>query len=318
MTEIHYGDRIAVVVVTYFSSATLRRCLDTLEKATTHDVDVLVVDNSWPDGKAAQQKAGVTGSELKESGSKGASGGELTEQAALEQIVGGRDNVTLLPTGGNLGFGKGANFGVVTLGPEFGWVVVANADLEWEPESVDALLAAAERWPKGGSFGPLIREPDGQVYPSARLLPSLGRGAAHATLGRVWPGNPWSQAYRQELSEPTERGVGWLSGSCQLFRREAWDAVAGFDPRYFMYFEDVDLGDRMGKAGWRNVYVPSAEVMHIGAGSTSRVATKMLAEHHRSAYRYLSDRHRGLAWKPLMVCVKFGLKVRLLLEKRRK
>jgi len=287
VTETHYGDQIAVVIVTYFSGATLERCLDTLEKATTRDVQVLIADNSSPEGDEAAEKAAQ------------------------------RDNVRFLSTGGNLGFGKGANFGVAKLEAKFGWVVVANADLEWEPGMVDTMLAAAERWPRGGAFGPLIKEPSGEIYPSARSLPSLGRGVGHALFSKIWPSNPWTRAYKQEKGEPVERVSGWLSGSCQLFRREAWDAIAGFDPRYFMYFEDVDLGDRMSKAGWQNVYVPSAAVMHIGAGSTSRVAGKMLAEHHKSAYRYLSDRHRGLAWKPLLLVIKLGLKLRLLIEKRR-
>lgn len=83
-----------------------------------------------------------------------------------------------------------------------------------------------------------------------------------------------------------------------------------------MYFEDVDLGDRLAKAGWQNVYAPSASVMHEGGHSTSQASEKMLKAHHDSAYRYLADRHRGLAWKPVLAAVKLGLKLRLKLETR--
>ena len=131
----------------------------------------------------------------------------------------GREDVELLRTGGNLGYGTAANRGVAALPREYGWVVVANPDVEWSPSSLDTLLAAAERWPNAGAFGPLIREPNGAVYPSARLLPSLGRGIGHAVLGRVWPGNPWTRSYRQSDSAVTEREAGWLSGSCLLLRR---------------------------------------------------------------------------------------------------
>ena len=79
-------------------------------------------------------------------------------------------------------------------------------------------------------------------------------------------------AYRQETAAACERTAGWLSGSCLLLRREAFDSVDGFDSRYFMYFEDVDLGDRIGRAGWLNVYVPEAEVVHIGGHSTARAS----------------------------------------------
>jgi N-acetylglucosaminyl-diphospho-decaprenol L-rhamnosyltransferase len=112
--------------------------------------------------------------------------------------------------------------------------------------------------------------------------------------------------------------AGWLSGSCLLMRREAFDSVDGFDPRYFMYFEDVDLGDRLGRAGWQNVYVPTAEVVHIQGHSTASASDKMLAAHHESAYRYIADRHRGLKWAPVRAGIKAGLAVRLKAETRKK
>jgi N-acetylglucosaminyl-diphospho-decaprenol L-rhamnosyltransferase len=279
-------DLLGVVIVTYSPGETLERFLDSLAKATTRPVQVVLADNESTDG--APQRAAAA-----------------------------RPNVRFVPTGGNLGYGGGANRGVAALPAEIEWVVVANPDVEWAPDSLDTLLDAAARWPRGGAFGPLIREPNGKVYPSARLLPSLGRGIGHATLGRVWPGNPWTRAYRQSDTEVTERTAGWLSGSCLLLRRAAFDAVHGFDERYFMYFEDVDLGDRIGRAGWQNVYVPTAGVMHTGGHATARVATKMLAAHHRSAYRYLADRHRGPQWAPVLAGIKAALALRLKLETRR-
>ncbi|GAA4620086.1 glycosyltransferase [Saccharopolyspora hordei] len=280
-----YGDSLAVVTVTYSPGETLGRFLDTLRSATDRPVKVVLADNGSTDGEP--------------------------ERAAAE-----RDDVDLVPTGANLGYGGAANRGVAHLGSEYGWVVVANPDLEWRPGSLDELLAAAKRWPRGGAFGPLITEPSGEVYPSARLLPSLGRGAGHAVFGTVWPNNPWTRAYKQSEAEITERTAGWLSGSCLLLRREAFDSVDGFDPRYFMYFEDVDLGDRLRRKGWLNVYVPSAEVMHIGGRSTSKAAKRMLLEHHRSAYRYLADRHRGPLWAPLRLALRAALALRARIETR--
>ena len=282
----NYGDALAVVTVTYSPGETLTRFLDTLEKATERDVQVVLADNGSVDG--------------------------APERAAAE-----RDNVRFVPTGGNLGYGGGANAGVASLGDDVGWIVIANPDLEWDPGSIDALLEVARRWPRGGAFGPLIREPDGTVYPSARLLPSLGRGIGHAVFGKIWPRNPWTRSYRQETAAPTERTAGWLSGSCLLLRREAFDAVGGFDTRYFMYFEDVDLGDRLSRAGWLNVYAPSASVMHIGGQSTSQASARMLAAHHDSAYRYLADRYTGLRWKPVLAAIRIGLAIRLKLETRK-
>ncbi len=281
-----YGDGLAVVTVTYSPGETLDGFLTTLKAATTRPVTVVLADNGSTDG--------------------------VPEQAAAEH-----DHVTFLSTGGNLGYGAAANRGVASLPDDVGWVVVANPDLSWGPGSLDLLLEAAKRWPRGGAFGPLIREPNGAVYPSARQLPSLGRGLGHAVFGKVWPGNPWTSEYRQEKTTVQERTAGWLSGSCLLLRREAFDSVDGFDPRYFMYFEDVDLGDRIGRAGWLNVYVPEAEVTHIGGHSTARASSRMLAAHHSSAYRYLADRHQGPLWAPLRFAVQTGLSLRLKLVTRR-
>ncbi|WP_433504109.1 glycosyltransferase family 2 protein [Pseudonocardia halophobica] len=275
-----YGDELAVVTVTYSPGDTLEAFLDSLKAATARPIRVVLADNGSVDG--------------------------APERAAE------RDGVELLRIGENVGYGTAANRAVAGLGPEVGWVVVANPDLVWGEGAIDTLLEAAGRWPRAGALGPLIREPDGTVYPSARLLPSLGHGAGHAVLGRVWPGNPWTQTYRQAAAAIGERTAGWLSGSCILVRRSAFDSVDGFDPRYFMYFEDVDLGDRLGRAGWLNVYVPTAEVVHTGGVSTSKpeVSARMLAEHHRSAYRYLADRHPGPRNAPIRAAVRAGLAVR--------
>lgn len=281
----NYGDQLAVVTVTFSPGETLDHFLDTLDKATHRPVRVILADNGSTD--------------------------DAPQRAAAQ-----RAHVEFLSTGGNLGYGTAANRGIAGLSEEFGWVVVANPDVEWTEGCLDELLAAAQRWPRAAALGPLIREPDGGIYPSARLVPSIGRGIGHALLGKIWPGNPWTRSYRQSEAAITERTAGWLSGSCLLFRRTAFDSVGGFDPRYFMYFEDVDLGDRLAKAGWLNVFVPSAVVTHLGGHATSRASARMLTEHHRSAYRFLADRHRGVRWLPLRVVLRVALTIRARIEVR--
>jgi N-acetylglucosaminyl-diphospho-decaprenol L-rhamnosyltransferase len=201
-----------------------------------------------------------------------------TPQAAVERYP----NVRLFDTGANLGYGTAVNRAVTQLddgGSDDGdWVIVAN--------------------------------PDGSVYPSARHLPSLIRGGMHAVIGPFWKRNPWTAAYRQEHLEPSERVVGWLSGSCLLVRRSAFSQVGGFDERYFMYMEDVDLGDRLGKAGWLSVYVPSSEVLHHKGHSTGHDPASHLAAHHQSTYIFLADRYSGWRRAPLRWTLRASLRVR--------
>jgi N-acetylglucosaminyl-diphospho-decaprenol L-rhamnosyltransferase len=273
---------VAVVAVTYSPGEVLETFLDSLAKATMRPLEVVLADNGSTDGSV--------------------------EAAAC------RPEVRLVRTGDNLGYGKAANIGVRETTAEF--VVVANPDIVWEPGALDELLDATARWPKGAAFGPLIHTPDGAIYPSARELPSIGRGIGHALCGWWWPRNPWTAAYRVEKEPPHERVAGWLSGSCLLLRRDAFDAVGGFDPEYFMYFEVLDLGGRLSKAGWKNIYVPSAVVAHVGRHATSRDSARMAAEHHRSAWLYLSLRYSGLRWLPLRLALRIGLAARSLLARR--
>ncbi|ABL04942.1 glycosyltransferase family 2 protein [Mycobacterium ulcerans] len=275
-------DVLPVVAVTYSPGPHLERFLASLSLATDRPVSVLLADNGSTDG---------------------------TPQAAVERYP----NVRIFHTGANLGYGTAVNRAVAQLTeqPEpDDWLIVANPDVQWGPGSIDALLEAVERWPQAGALGPLIRDPDGSVYPSARHLPSLVRGGMHAVLGPVWPRNPWTKAYRQEHLEPSERPVGWLSGSCLLVRRSAFRQIGGFDERYFMYMEDVDLGDRLGQAGWLSVYVPSAEVLHHKGHSTGRDPATHLAVHHRSTYIFLADRHAGWWRAPLRWTLRGSLAVR--------
>ena len=127
---------------------------------------------------------------------------------APEEALERYPNVRLLRTGANLGYGTAVNRAVAEYLAEFecsDFFVVANPDVQWGPRSIDVLLDAAARWPHAGSLGPLIRDPDGSVYPSARHLPSLIRGGMHAVIGPLWKSNPWTAAYRQDRLEPSER-----------------------------------------------------------------------------------------------------------------
>jgi len=272
-------DELVVVTVTYSPGPHLDRFLATLAHATERPVTVIMADNGSTDG-------------------------------APEEAVTRYPNARLLRTGGNLGYGTAVNRAVADITPESEFVVVANPDVQWGAGCIDVLLEAAGRWPRAGALGPLIHDPDGSIYPSARHLPSLIRGGMHAVVGPFWKSNPWTAEYRQERLEPSERPVGWLSGSCLLLRRAAFDEVSGFDERYFMYMEDVDLGDRLGKAGWQNVYVPSAEILHDKGHATGRDPARNLAAHHTSTYTFLADRHPRRWQAPLRWTIRVALAAR--------
>ena len=279
------SEQLAVVTVTYSPGAHLESFLAGVAGATVLQPHVVLADNGSTDG-------------------------------APEAAVAAHPGVELLRTGENIGYGAAVNRAVAALPADVEWVLVSNPDVRLAPGSLDELLAVAARWPRAGALGPLVREPDGTVYPSARAVPDLVSGTGHALLGRVWPGNPFSAAYRRTGQDPVERTAGWLSGSCLLLRRSAFRSIGGFDSRYFMYFEDVDLGDRLSRAGWLNVYAPGAEVVHEQGHAADRAPRAMRSAHHASAYRFQSERHPGLRGAPVRLVLRAGLGLRSRLTQR--
>lgn len=275
---------VRVVAVTFNPGPELAEFAATLATATTRPVTLVLVDNG-------------------------------AEHEVVDDVA-ARCGATVVRPGSNLGYGVAANLGARP-GQE-PWVVVANPDIAWHPGALDTLLDAGARHPRAGSLGPRILNTDGTVYPSARAIPSLTQGAGHAIFARVWPGNPWTRAYhqRQEVVLESEHAVGWLSGACLLLRREALAAVGGFDDSFFMFFEDVDLGDRLGRAGWENVYVPAATVVHDQGASWRERPAPMIRAHHRSAEHYLHRRYHAWYQAPLRWVISLGLRVRAWSETR--
>jgi N-acetylglucosaminyl-diphospho-decaprenol L-rhamnosyltransferase len=211
---------------------------------------------------------------------------------------------------GNPGYGGAINTVVRDLDPAVEWILISNPDIVLGDRAIERLVATGGQDAAIGAVGPAVRTPEGTIYPSARRIPSLRTGVGHALFANVWPANPWTRAYREE-SSPYRRDAGWLSGSCLLVRRSTFDGIHGFDEQYFMYFEDVDLGYRIGRAGFRNVYEPGASVTHIGAHSTSGdQAAAMIDAHHRSAKRFLRRKYRAWWLWPVRVALGMGLSLR--------
>lgn len=287
--------QLAVVTVTYSPGAYLDRFVASLAAATARRPHVVLADNGSTDGSPQ----------------------DVARRYSTPSTAGGT-TAELLPTGGNVGYGAAVNEAVRHLeasgfGPR-DFLLLANPDVKLHPGSVDAMLECARRHPSAALIGPTILEPDGSPYPSAREVPRLGTGIGHAILGAVWPGNPWSRRYREARADEAgkERAVGWLSGSCLLLRWDAFRELGGFDERYFMYFEDTDLGDRAGRRGWENVMCPAAVVTHTKGHSadSERNGAITTAAHHSSAYRFMADRLPGLRWAPMRGVLWIALQAR--------
>ena len=286
--------KVAVVTVSYGSEEVLGPFLLSLSDASAYPLSILVMDNK-PQGTTALE-------------------GHSSRVETLANNFGAR----YLPMRSNRGYGHAINQAVKTLPPEIEWVVISNPDVIAGPDAIDLLIDTFSSDENIAAVGPRILTNSGDIYPSARSIPTLTGGIGHALFSHVWPANPWTRNYRREAgSSPTRRDAGWLSGAFLVVRRSVLDKLQGFDEDYFMYFEDVDLGYRIGKIGLRSVYEPAAVVTHTGAHSTSIEAVSMLSAHHRSAKRFLSKQYPGMLLWPVRRLLGAGLDMRSWLFERK-
>jgi N-acetylglucosaminyl-diphospho-decaprenol L-rhamnosyltransferase len=223
-----------------------------------------------------------------------------SDQAAETALRDAGLSVTWVPAGANVGYGQAVNLGVGACGT--GDLLVCNPDIVLQPGTVACLAEVLADDPVVAIVGPQLTNPDGTVYPSGRTFPSLTDAAGHGLVGLVRPDNRFSRRYRLlDWDRRQRRSVDWVSGACFLIRREAWDGLGGFDARYFMYMEDVDLCWRIGRAGWGVGYQPEAEVVHTQGVSADLHPYRMLAAHHRSMW--LFARRTTSGWRRLALPV---------------
>ncbi len=269
------GSRVACVVVDYHAGPALTNCLASLRANGVSDI--VVVENGEP--------------------------------GSTPPALVGHD-VVLVEPGLNLGYGRGVNRGVAAVGPA-PYLLVSNPDVVVHDGAVAVMAAYLDSHPDVAVVGPQIRRPDGSVYPSQRVFPNFWLAGLHALLAPVWPTNPATRAYRSARADGT---VDWVSGACFLIRRDVFDAIGGFDERYFMFAEDMALCWQVRERGYAVAAVPGAVVTHIEGLSRQRASRDMIVAHHASAMRFEWQTARGFRrlLAPLAVLV-LGLRLALVL-----
>ena len=272
----------AAVVVNYEAGDLLTACVTSLlADDSAGPPEIVVVDNGSRDGSVSRLQAA-------------------------------HPDVAVVVPGHNLGYAAAANIGIAATSAPV--VVVCNPDLEVAPGAAATALARFAAEPDLAALGPRIVNPDGTQYPSARRDPGIVDSIGHAAFGLVVPRNRFTRRYRELDADPARpRDVDWLSGAMLFLRRAALTSVGGWDERYFMYCEDLDLCWRLRRLGWRVAYEPGGRAVHLQGASTARAPYRMIVEHHRSAYRFASRRWHG-ARRLLLVPAAVVLTVRAAAE----
>jgi N-acetylglucosaminyl-diphospho-decaprenol L-rhamnosyltransferase len=252
---------VDVVVVSFNSAQHLRACVAPL--AGAEGITVTVVDNASRD-------------------------------ASLETISDLPLATVALPE--NRGFAAACNVGWRTGTSPF--VLFLNPDATIEQDSVRRLVAVLQRDDRVAAAGPKLVKPDRSLHFSQRRFPSLRSAFAQAVLlHRYLLGSDWAC----DVILDSERYDGaaapdWLEGACLLVRRHLLERLGGFDERFFLYGEDVDLAARLRALSHELRYEPGAVCVHAGEGSGPRSLPALTESRLRYAQKHFGHR-RELAFR---------------------
>ena len=242
---------VSVVLVSHNTIKPLRDALRALRQLDEGLIsEILVVDNASSDGSVQMLRS------------------EFPDVRVMHNVT-------------NVGFGIACNQGVEqALGD---YVMLLNSDTRVQPGAVPRLLEALVEQPGVALVGPRLINEDGSLQRSAYRFPTpLILLLEQTNLAQYIP----AVAYTAVHHGTRPASVEWLKGACLLARRSVLRQMGPFDPRFFMYAEDIDLCLRLRKQGWDIRYVPDAVVVHLGGRSAAPYGDRMVAQFVASMYLF--------------------------------
>lgn len=219
---------ISALIVTHNAASDIDRCLDSLiATRASHEIEIVVVDNA-------------------------------SEDDTVARVAARGDGIRVDALGENLGFGAANNRAAARANGDS--LLLINADAWLAPDALGPMVETLGSDPRLGLVAPRLLNPDGSLQTT--WAPTSGViGEAIQRLRNRLEGRPFNHRLLPALLRPLT-GAGWYSAACLLLRRSAFESVDGFDERYFLYFEDVDLCRRLLEAGWRMAQSRESTVFH--------------------------------------------------------
>ncbi len=198
-------------------------------------------------------------------------------------------HVRIFESNRNRGYGQGNEIGIQDAQGEY--LLIINPDNELEPSGLETMIEKMEKDSSIGILAPQLVHEDGSIRESSRLFPSMFDVFVKRTVFRKFFGERIDR-YLQHAEDPHKtRDVDWVAGACLLIRKDLYQELGGFDPRFFLFFEDTDLCRRVWKAGKRVVYFPSVHAKDrkkrlSDGGFLSIFTKKTMRIHLLSGVRY--------------------------------
>ena len=265
---------VSALVVNRNTKDLLLQCLQAFFATADIPVEAVVVDNDSTDGSAA---------------------------AVTDEFP----QATVLVQPKNLGYGRAANIGLERCQGRF--VLLLASDVTIEPQTVGKLADFLLTRPDAGAVGPRVLLPGGGLDPDSRRAFPEPSNLFYRTIGlsRLFPKSPrFGRHNMGHLPETEVHEMDAGTGACLMLRTAALDRVGFFDPRYFMFGEDIDLCYRLRLGGWKVFYLPTASATHHVNPAASEQQRVMSYERYRSMWTYHFKHHaedvsafgNGLVW----------------------
>jgi N-acetylglucosaminyl-diphospho-decaprenol L-rhamnosyltransferase len=260
---------LSAVIVTYNSLPWIERSLESLEGA---GAEVIVVDHGSTDGTLELVRE------------------RFADARVIEQE--------------NRGFGGGMNAGMRAASGDY--LLLLNPDAWILGDGLAKLVSFAEEHPEAGVVGPKLLHPDGSLQRSVRGFPTPWRLATEFFfLRKVAPRSRILNAFHGGPADhESVYEAEWLGGACLLVRRAALDAVGGFDESFFLFSEEVDWCYRFRQAGWKVLFYPGTEVVHvIGASYDPARYSELVLSHVRFLRKHHGPHEAERARRVLVVAL---------------
>ncbi len=208
----------------------------------------------------------------------------------------------------NKGFGAACNEGAAAGHADY--ILFLNPDVKLFPDTLNEAVAfmAGNGQEQVGILGVQYVDGECHVQVSAGRFPTPA-GMLYEMLGldRLWPGR-FPPSVMTDWDHLQSREVDVLQGAFLLIRRAVFEQLHGFDERFFMYYEDVDLAYRARHAGWQSYYLAESKVYHRGGGATDQIKAKRLAYWFSSRTRYVA-KHFGAMTAASIAIASFTLEL---------
>lgn len=208
----------------------------------------------------------------------------------LPQIIMQNKKIAFLQNVKNLGFGKAVNQAVKKAKGQY--LLVINPDTLCTKNSIFTMVERMKKDKKIGVLGPQLQKQNGEILHSIGSVPKLPDSLfVFSFLNKLFPNNPYSKKYwASNVDRNAEQETETVGGACMLFKKDVFLQVGGFDERFFMYFEEIDICLRIKDAGYKILYFPKSVVIHfVGKSTTNKKWIQKTFEESR--YKFFEKKY---------------------------